>query len=69
MIRRNYTPLPLSGALVSESEMDRMQRTERTYFLTEEERLALIEQYPPKMPLGRTNRTGFMRIPERKSRA
>jgi len=69
-MKRKYEPLPPGEALIPETEMERMKRTERTYFLSEAERLALIERYgASKMPLGRTNRTGFMRIPERKSRA
>ena len=68
-MQRKYEPLPPGEALIPETELERMKRTERTYFLSEAERLALIERDPPKMPLGRTNRTGYMRIPERKSRA
>jgi len=68
-MKRKYEPLPPGEALIPETEMERMKRTERTCFLSESERLALIERDPPKMPLGRTNRTGYMRIPERKSRA
>lgn len=69
--QQSAAPVPVANdrPLIDREEMRRAEASYRSWFMSEEERLALNAADPPKMPLKSSNQSGVMRMPQRRAKA